>query len=781
MKPRNSSRFSCVATAIAMATAIAVPVTAQTPEGDNATFGGLEEIIVTAQKIRQNANDVGMTISVLSPDLLQNAAVASPDDMVKLVPGFTFSRSAYGTPVYTMRGVGFYDTVAGAPSTVAIYQDEVPFPYAIMTRSVVRDIQRVEVMKGPQGTLFGQNATGGAMNFIANRPTSFLDAGVDVTYSSYGKVEAEGFVGGPISETIKARLSGSSTTGGAWQKSATRDDKLGAARVHTGRFLVDWDPSENLRVQFNANGWVDKSDEQAGQTVALMSGSRASAALRSAVAQYDLTPDNARIADWDDGIPRGANDTIRGVKHKGFRRDSDFYQLSTRADYDVNDDVTLTSITAYSKLRTDSLVDTDGTNRNVYHVSSGARIDSFSQELRLSGKLDRLQWMVGGNYQKDNISNYGDTFNTIGTFPFASAGSVSDMDVKSLAAFVNLTYELTEALELTGGIRYSDVRIDNQGCTLDGGDNQFASYVNGLARARGVTINVKPNECVTLDPKTFLPTGLVKAELDETNVPFKAGANWKVAPDALLYASVSKGYKAGTFSPVGAIYATSLEPAKQESLLAYETGFKLTLANRILQLNGAAFYYDYKDKQVRGRLVDPVVGALNRTLNVPKSQITGAELQVTLAPVRSLNINFGGTYTKSKILDDFTNYTYGSVLTNMDGTALPFSPKWQFTLDVDYDRPISDSLGAFGGFRAYDQSKGYSGLGQEEKFHTPSYTTLDLRIGIRDIDDAWRVSAFVNNVTNTYSWNIVSLAGPDTAVRFANLPRIFGVRLSLRH
>ncbi|CDO34099.1 TonB-dependent receptor [Novosphingobium sp. KN65.2] len=742
---------------------------------------GIEDIVVTAQKVRQNANDVGMTISVLSGDQLKNTSITTPDDLVKVVPGFSYSRSAYGTPVYTMRGVGFYDTVAGAPSTVSVYQDEVPFPYAIMTKGVAQDVQRVEVLKGPQGTLFGQNATGGAMNFIANHPTGDLEAGVDVAYSSFSKVEASGFLSGPITDTLRARISGSLVNGGAWQKSATRDDKLGDARVYTGRFLLDWEPTDRFRLKLNANGWIDNSDEQAGQVVALLSGSRASQTLRNTVAQYDISPGNARIADWDPGLARGTNDTIQGIRHKGFRRDSDFYQLSARAEYELMDDITLTSVTAYNKLRTDGLVDADGTNQNVYHVSSGARIDSFSQELRLGGKTGRLQWLVGGNYQKDNIFNYGDTFNTIGTFPFASAGSIADMHVKSLSAFANLTYELTDRIELTGGIRYTDVKIDNAGCTLDGGDGQFAAFVNRTAAGKGVSINVQPGQCVTLDPVTFRPTGFVKDSLNETNTPFKLGVNWKIGPNSLLYISASKGYKAGTFSPVGAIYSTSLAPAKQESLMAYEAGFKLMLADRVLQLNGAAFYYDYRNKQVRGRLIDPVLGSLNRTLNVPKSRITGAELQMTVVPDRSLHINFGGTYIKSEILDNFTNFTYGSVLANMEGTALPLTPKWQFTLDTDYDTPVSNNFAAFAGFHLYNQSKAYSGLGQEERFRTPDYVTLDLRVGLRDIDDKWRVTAFVNNVTNTYSWNIVAIAGPDTAVRLANPPRVFGVRLSLRN
>jgi outer membrane receptor protein involved in Fe transport len=186
-------------------------------------------------------------------------------------------------------------------------------------------------------------------------------------------------------------------------------------------------------------------------------------------------------------------------------------------------------------------------------------------------------------------------------------------------------------------------------------------------------------------------------------VSWKFGANWEVAPHKLLYATISKGYKNGVFITTGATFAAQLAPATQESVLAYETGFKLSLLNRTLQLNGAAFYYDYQNKQIRGRIIDPVLGGLNRLINIPKSRIAGAELQLVWEPVKGLTFNGGATYIGSKILGDFTNYTPTGTALLMSGEA-SVNPKWQLTGDIGYDHPISSTFNAFAGVSATYQS-----------------------------------------------------------------------------
>ncbi len=202
----------------------------------------IPEIVVTANKRSENANKVGISITAVSAEGLLNAGVSDPSDLGKVVPGFYYTKSLYGTPVFSMRGVGFNNTALGLSPTVSVYVDEVPLPYSAMTSGVSLDIERIEALKGPQGVLFGNNSTGGAINYIAAAPTRDFHAGATLSYSRFDKVEGEAYLSGPLNENLRARVAVSAEDGGAWQISQTRpSDRLGDTRKISGRLLVDWD------------------------------------------------------------------------------------------------------------------------------------------------------------------------------------------------------------------------------------------------------------------------------------------------------------------------------------------------------------------------------------------------------------------------------------------------------------------------------------------------------------------------------------------------------------
>ena len=171
--------------------------------GDAAQQSGqIVDIVVTAQKRSESLSRVGMTVTAISGDTLRAQGIYNVTDLAKATPGLTFSESASNTPVYTLRGVGFYEQSIAAYPDVSVYVDEVPLPFPVMTAQAGLDPQRVEILKGPQGTLFGQNATGGAINFIAAKPTKTLDVGADLTYSSFNTIDASGYLSGPITDSV---------------------------------------------------------------------------------------------------------------------------------------------------------------------------------------------------------------------------------------------------------------------------------------------------------------------------------------------------------------------------------------------------------------------------------------------------------------------------------------------------------------------------------------------------------------------------------------------------
>lgn len=211
--------LACAASSLALATAAqAQDATAALPQ-DDAQIG---DIIVTAQKREQSINNVGMSINAASADTLAQRGVSNPEDLVKVVPGLVVTPSLIQTPVYTIRGIGFYDSTLASSPAVTVYVDEVPLVSPLMTLGASLDLERVEVLKGPQGTLFNQNSTGGAINYIAAKPTENLEAGGTFSLERFGKVDATGFVSGPITSNLRARLSGRTVQGGEWQYSLTR-------------------------------------------------------------------------------------------------------------------------------------------------------------------------------------------------------------------------------------------------------------------------------------------------------------------------------------------------------------------------------------------------------------------------------------------------------------------------------------------------------------------------------------------------------------------------------
>src|ERR1700722_17502750 len=226
----------------------------------------LAEIVVTAEKRQESANHVGLTIATLGGADLKSGNINSVADFALQVPSLTFANTPNNTPIYTLRGVGFYDVSLGASPTVTLYIDEVPLPYPILWNHQIFDLERVEVLKGPQGTLFGENATGGAINNIAAKPTDSPESGMTLTYGRFNERDIDAFVSGPITDTIKARVAVRTEHMDGWQESTSRPGDTNGAKDNTmGRVLVDFTPSDRVKFRVNLTAWQDASDTQAPQ------------------------------------------------------------------------------------------------------------------------------------------------------------------------------------------------------------------------------------------------------------------------------------------------------------------------------------------------------------------------------------------------------------------------------------------------------------------------------------------------------------------------------------
>ncbi|NOX51003.1 MAG: TonB-dependent receptor, partial [Gammaproteobacteria bacterium] len=358
-------------------------------------FTVLEEIIVTAQKRSENTIDVPISITSISGDELAARGITDTSQLSKVVPGFIYQTSTFGSPIYYIRGVGFAETTQAVSPAVSVYVDQIPIPVSTMARGAILDLQGLEALKGPQGTLFGQNATGGAINYIAAKPTDEFTSGLELDYGRFNALHIGGFVSGALGETLRARLSARSETRGDWQESSSRSDELGERDFTVARLLLEWEPSEFLRFGVNINGWQDKSDSQANQFLGFRfgvpcPGPGLQAACDALVAQ-PLSQENPRDADW--------------TPDRNYAADDEYFQSSVRADWDLTGNMTISSLSSYSDYSSVAPFDTDGMAYKDLTVIGDVDIDAFSQELRIAGELDNgITWMVGGNYQQVDSS-----------------------------------------------------------------------------------------------------------------------------------------------------------------------------------------------------------------------------------------------------------------------------------------------------------------------------------------------------------------------------------------
>jgi len=753
--------------------------TTQAPTSESAGAG---EIVVTAQKRAQSINRVPMSITAASGDQLKTQGIKDVSDLVKITPGFSAGLSNTGTPVYTLRGVGYNDVALAARPAVTVYLDEAALPFAMEAQGAGFDVERVEVLKGPQGTLFGNNSTGGAINYIANKPTSELAFGGNFTYGRFNEADIDGYVSGPITSTLNARLAVQHLGHGDWQKSYTRNDSMGKQDFTNGRLILAWNPSPDLRAQLTLVRWVDQSDMQASQLIRINPSIPSLIGLHG-LENYPLAAHNNRAADWD--------------PNRSFERNNNLSQATLRLDYDVSDAWTATSLTNFVRLKVNQDYDGSGTavvdDFSIYQFGKSTTV---SQEFRLAGKTGSLSTVAGVTYTHDlttdteqtNIAGatLSNAFVGLGAPVWTSLQGRSRQEDDIFAVFGNAELNLTSKLAIQGGIRFTQSNLDAVQCSADNGDGNASAVLtallnNGLRAAGGLPPVAAPGagNCTSIDPATLTFTDY-RAPLHEHNVSWRTGVQYQASPGTILYANVSKGYKGGSFSSVGGVFSTTYIPTKQESVLAYEAGFKTKLFDRAVQMNGAAFYYDYRDKQVLGTYVDAAVGPIARLVNVPKARIYGGELQITATPLTGLSLSAAGSYIKSEILGHYTDTNVSAEVQDFNGTALPFAPKWQLTGNARYEWPLDDHLKGFAAANVTYQSVSYGLLGEVPIAALKPYSLTDLQAGIASSDGKWRGYVWGRNVfDNYYVASVIRVT--DLTTRAAGMPATYGFTLAFNY
>ncbi|MEH6571260.1 MAG: TonB-dependent receptor, partial [Halioglobus sp.] len=768
----------------------------------------LEEVIVTAQKREQSANDIGIAITAFSGEQMDALGIESATDVMAFTPGATLTSSGQGIPIYTIRGIGFDDYNSNSSSTVGINFDEVAIPYPIMTRLPQYDIERLEVLKGPQGTLYGQNTTGGTINFITNKPEFARTASIRAAYDSDEKVGLQGHVNGALGEKFAGRAAFFTEDGGAWQENAAvggEGEENGDQDKMALRLQGLWEPTDTLSVLLKADYHKDESD--------------------NIVPQFDrfyfINPDadlgDPGITDFivdqttlaglpDQGDPNSASWNAGGNDFGGqnpggdFGRDNEGTLLNLRVDWDL-EYMTLTSLTSYNDYSRTEANGWDGVATRNWDSFNDTGIEVWSQELRLTSTTDGpLSWITGLYFAKDEVDEVSTGSGQMATSQLyvtpeglgvddiddvAAAGLNFDLfstqyeqESTTAAIFGHAEYEISEAFSVKLGARYTDDerKIINS-CTYDV-DGTLANFFN-VAVFEGFG-EYQQGDCVTLNPDTFESVPYNET-ISSTNATGQLGLDWRPNDNHLIYGIVSTGYKSGGFGAPAAASWTSLASYDEEEVLSYELGIKSTLADGAVQLNAAIYHYDYDDKQVSSFIIDPVFGALTKIINAPESTVQGAELELNWYATDATLVRLTSSYLDAEY-DEFSSYLFGQSLAenpdrvDLSGTRMQNTPEWQHNLMVHHEIDINDSYGAFvGGDWAYSDEFN-SLVGNDPVFTVDSYNVLNLRGGLISTDNAWQVTAWVKNLTDEDYFTALSPSN-DANVKIMGRERTFGISL----
>jgi iron complex outermembrane receptor protein len=728
----------------------------------------LEEIIVTAQKREQRLGDVGATIDVATGKELRTLGVTEVSQLASVVPGFTYAVSQTGAPLFALRGINFNAAQFTAPPAVSVYVDEVPLPYSFMTQAAFLDVDHIEVVKGPQGTLFGENSTGGSINVIAAKPTSAFSLGTELSVNNFGQVEDESHIGGALAGTLNARLAVSTTQFGTWQKPyylGVNDN--GSQNKAAARLLLDWAPIDRLTVSLNANGNYDHGQQQQPQfrlfTPAVAGGAN------PALATYPV-PTSARDAD----ILPGFNTHL----------DNRLYQTAARIEYALNDDTKLISITNYTNSEIQVPINEAGTAFPGVNTLSTVTDSMFSQELRLSGNTPdkRVTYIVGGNFENNNMLEqlYQSFLDYSGLPTNAELNSPFKIGARYIAGFGNVDFKILEPLTLTVGARYTSARETRKGCTADGGNGITSAVIGGAANffrsLEGLppTGAYVPGGCITVDDTgatpTYLPLDLDNRQ-DEHNISWRTGLNYKPDPDSLIYGLVSRGFKAGVWLVNDLILNSAAVPVKQEELTAYEAGTKLSFFDRRFSLNAAYFYYDYKDKQF-STIAPSFLGGVFIIKNIPKSKADGLDLDFSARATEGLTLRGAMTYLHTKI-GSFIGYDHVTLQPiQYGGSQFSYAPQWSATLGADYRFALTDQLtGVLGGNGAY-VGRTWGDLGEAPTYVIPQYAKFDFWVGVES-SKGWHANLWVRNAFDKFYVSSTAPSG-DTLTQTAGMPRTFG-------
>jgi len=734
----------------------ATPATAQTtPQREQAQTddtGGVPDIVVTAQKRTERLQDTPISITAVTGETLADRGSGTIASLGNMTPNLVYNTTApvsgasSGAVVF-IRGVGQTDFQLTTDPGVGTYLDGVYVARSVGGVLDVVDVERVEVLRGPQGTLFGRNTIGGAISIISRKPGNERSFSGALTLGSRDRVDARVSVDLPLSDGLGFNIVGSSKRQNGYVHGLLDDRDLGDVNRQSVRATLVYDRTGPFRATFAADYTHIDEQNAASKLVGISSlppGSttRTDFVFNRKTRQVDTVnvsvPPGSPSLVW---LYNNADVPVLGVTPYDGRwitpnLDTTFatgpngthlniWGVAGTLEYDLGGQ-TLKSITAYRRTSGSFNRDADGSPAAVTH---GQNFDydqkQFSQELQITGRaLDRRLNYAFGVYYFDESGN--DLLTVTVPAAFGLVRNFTYVDNKSYAAYAQATIKVTPTLGVTGGVRYTK---DEKGYRVPVGGG---AIVNGFAAVFGPAGTVTP----------FFAPGSYKRSFENTS--FRAGIDWKPVSTLLLYASYSEGFKSGGFNTRYLAPVPSAISYNPELLTTYEAGAKVDLFDRKLRVNTAAFHSKYNDIQLT--VYDQGAPI---TRNGGSAEINGIEVEITAVPVRNLTLSgalgyLDAKYTRVPVLNPAIASDQQITL----ATKLAKTPEWTANARAEYRLPVADGTDIVAAGDWFYTSTVENDAVNSKFLRQPSYSLFNASLGLDFAHGQYSITAFVNNISN---------------------------------
>jgi iron complex outermembrane receptor protein len=738
----------------------------------------VEEIVVTAQRRSENIQNVPVSVQAVSAKDIQALGIKQTEDLGQITPNLTIAspEGAGNQPLITIRGIGLNDFDSNNAGPNGIYVDDVYISAPSAQSFAIFDLDGVQVLKGPQGTLYGRNTSGGALVFTTKKPTDYFTGDFHVEYGNFNTVNLSGGVGGPIAPNLDGRISAVYNYSDGYMRNEFTNSQ--AAGVNNGavRLQLLWKPLANLKVSLESTvGYLNQQPTEYGHTGVYAAGTQGSPAPTV------CSPSQAASGGCVD---------LFGYKSPGGFYTGSYNQTAhlkafniieaLRVDYKVNG-IDLTSISSYQHNWKYYPEETDSSPNNLLSATYGVHSNAWTQEFRAAQSTARYNWVAGVYYLYEDLKQNqplyiladGDLFGGFGVPPGPGAFDgiaqrsydYSDQTTNSAAIYGQGDYNIGKlTLTLGGRYTYEKKNFDYNGSTQfqDGGLGNYGPLIDPITASESQTAS---------------------------NVTFRVAGSYHVTRDIMGYASMATGFKSGDFN--GSFLSNDLEqallqltPVKPEHVTSYEVGAKTIWFDHRVVLNAALFYNNYTNEQIFAavpQLLETAAGPIESITqiltNAAKAHTQGVELEFTATPIRGLTINLDPAFLEAKIDQAGLPEVTGSV--PLDGKQLANAPRFSFSGEVDYKFPIFIDDNVDVRWNSNYRSHEFFDSTNDPYIQQDGYWLHNLNIAYQT-HQGWEVGIYMRNLTGTH-YNITStdLSSPFGFIEpVRGAPRTYGAELT---